>query len=429
MRRLPLVSLAALAVGGFGCGALTGGAAARDGLALQAAAQDVPSCAVEGRVLEGAGGLGTLISIARADCTNGTAIGDAGVAVADLDAPAGSSVRATGWLLPLGDEGFDLARKRTGADAALHIERSEIGSPTGAFEVAERVRTGLRAATRPVPPAEAALLRGITIGDTSAIAMPTLDAFRRSGLSHLLAVSGSNVAIVLAGVAWAASRLSLVARLSVCFATLALFVLVVGPDGSVLRAATMGAIGLVALAVGRQAEPLHALGTAVALLIVARPAAVFSVGLHLSVAATAGIILWASRLDAALPGPRLVSLPLSVTLAAQAGVLPLLAVVFGEASVVAPISNLAAAAAVPPATVIGFVGGIVGVFHEGAGGLILRLAQPFASWILFVADISSEPRWATIAVAREVAWLMTVATVGMVGWTLRRHGEPITLRG
>lgn len=430
MRRVPSLALVALLMGGFGAAAASASIRTAQGNELEALASSVPRCVVTGRVLERVGALGTFVAVDEATCAAGAGVGAGGVAVADLDAAAGSGITATGWLLPLSREGFGAARRRGGARAELRAEDTEITPPTGVFSVASRVRAALAAATEAVAPEEGGLLRGVTIGDTDGISAQRLEQFRRSGLSHLVAVSGSNVAIVLAGVAWAAARMSLYGRVAMCAGALALFVLVVGPDGSVLRAAAMGAIGLVALVVGRQAEPLHALGTALVVLMAIRPSSVFSLGLHLSVAATGGIILWASRLNRRMDYlPQVVSLPLSVTLAAQLGVLPLLAMVFGEVSVVAPASNLAAAPAVAPATVIGFVGGLVGIVHEGLGGIILRAAEPFASWILLVAEVSARPAWAAVSVPKGVAWSSAAATIAACAAALRRVGEPITLRG
>lgn len=428
LRRAPVRVLAALLVGGFGLGVVAAAARADEGAGLEQIAATVPDCRVAGSVLESAGGLGTFVSIEHASCDEVTYV-DAGVAVADLAAPAGSPFTADAWLLPLGDDGFDRARRRAGAAAELSIQEVEVSPPTGAFAFAARIRTGMVAATEPMDRDEAGLLRGLTIGDTEDISLPVLDAFRRSGLSHLVAVSGSNVAIVLAGVAWLTGRLPLYVRMTICGAALMVFVLVVGPDGSVLRAAAMGAIALVAVVAGRHTEPLHVLGSAVALLIAIRPSSVFSLGLHLSVAATAGIVLWAPRLNARLHLPDIVSLPLAVTLGAQLGVLPLLAVAFGEVSAISPLSNLAVAPAVAPATVLGFIAGLAATVWAPAGALVARIAEPFVSWIVFVAELSARPTWAAVPVPPPLAWA-TAAAVGTAAlWALKDHGRPITLDG
>lgn len=428
IRRRPAALLIALFTFGAGCGmvaVLCRGSS--EGRLLASVASKVPHCEARGHVLEEAGGLGTLAKIDELVC-NGETFHEPGVAVLETDAPSGSFFEGSGWLIPLGSDRFDVARKRAGAHAELATDDLTTAPPTGALAIAARIRAGLRAATQHISPPEAGLIRGLTIGDTDGISAFTIESFRRSGLSHLLAVSGSNVAIVLGGVAMAASRLSFRARLTAGVLALALFVLVVGPDASVLRAAAMGAVGLLALATGTRAEPLHALGVALIVIVLLRPQIVYAVGLHLSLAATAGIILWASAIERrARPMPRVVALPLAVTVSAQAAVVPLLMAVFGEMSVVAPVANLLAAAAIAPATILGLIGAVVGSVHAGVGGLVLRAAEPFATWILWVGRTTSLPWWASVEVPSWSGLVMAVP-VGLVAmWTLRSYGGPISL--
>ena len=270
--------------------------------AVSVLASAVPSCRLSGRVLERAGGLGTLVSADRLTCRDHAPVARAGVVVIDEGlGDLGAAIRAEGWLIPLGEDAFDDARRRLGAQAAFDpVERSVDPPRSALFTAAASIRRGLVDATRPLDPRRAGLLRGLAIGDESGLDGHTEDTFRATGLSHLLAVSGSNVAIVVATVSAGAAALGLRTRLSLCALGLGLFVVVVGPEPSVLRAAVMGGIGLATLAAGRRAEPLHALGLALVILFGLRPGIVFSVGLHLSVAATAGIVLWSQRLAARL---------------------------------------------------------------------------------------------------------------------------------
>lgn len=426
MRRRPVLLLLALFVFGYGSGVLVARARGGGGEVLTALAREVRFCDVRGEILEQAGGLGTLARLERVTCDNDVFI-KPGVVVLETSAPAGSAFSASGWILPLGGDRFDVARSRAGAHAELAADDVASAPPTGPRAVAASIREGLHQAGEHISAEEAGLIRGLTIGDTGGLSRPTIDRFRRAGLSHLLAVSGSNVAIVLAGVAVLAARLSFRARMAACACALILFVLVVGPDASVLRAAAMGAVGLLALASGRQAEPLHALGSALMLIILLRPQLVFAVGLHLSLAATGGIILWASHIHRALPFPPLLNLPLAVTLSAQVAVLPLLLGVFGEASLVAPLTNLLAAAAVAPATVLGLAAALLGALHPWSGGLVLQAAEPFAAWILLVGRVGSEPAWATLTVP---SWMGVAAAAPVciaAACTLRGHGGAISL--
>lgn len=420
-RRHPTVILIALGALGFSCGAGAASAQQRTNV-LGPVTDQVPECAIEGAVLESLGGLGTALALERIACEGFDVITDAGVAVADLSAHPGSGIQATGWLIPLGDDPFDRARSRAGADVELAISEVAVVAPGGIAAVPAAVREGLARSGEAIPAPEAALVRGLTIGDTDAIAPATLEEFRRAGLSHLLAVSGSNVSIVLGAVMWMSARMAFRHRLCLGAAGLGFFVLVVGPDASVLRAAAMGAVGLVALAWGTRPEPLHALAAAVIAVVAMRPQIVFSLGLHLSVAATAGIILFTpALLDRLGRLPRVVALPIAVTLGAQVAVLPLLVFAFEEASLIAPLANLLAAPAVAPATILGLAGAVLAPLSQTLGEASLHLAAPFASWILFVGRVCSEPGWASMQLPGSVGYLLSMPVVASVWLSLRRR--------
>ncbi len=386
-------------------------------------ASNFPRCSISGRILEHAGELGTVVAVARAECSGwGTLPGLGPVIFEPLDHEPGSKIRAEGWLRRLTSETFDAARARTGALVAFESSQIELeGPPTGLGRVAARFRKGLAAATTSLDFEKGALVRGLTIGDTSDISPVTEEHFRRSGLAHLLAVSGSNVAIVLGAVILLAGRLSLVARVLLCGAALSFFVAVVGPEPSVLRAATMGALGLVGVVAGRPTEPLQALGLALTLLLVARPHMAQSVGLQLSAAATAGLILWtrplAGVLQRRLPGP--LAFAVAVPVAAQTAVLPILAGVFGQISLVAPGANLLALPAVAPVTIVGLLAGAFGSAVTQAGNALAALTEPFATWILWVARVAGSWEGAAVDCPRWMGWVLAapvaVAAVVSVG--------------
>ena len=422
-RRRPIVVIAGVAMVAFGLGVLGAGLRADRIAPLRTMASDVPRCEVTGRILEHAGGLGTLAAIDRARCGDAAPVAGAGVAVLDGQVgAAGERVDASGWLLPLGDEGFERARAHLGADAYLDVVDIELTpAPPGPHAVASSMRRALLDATATMDPGSGALARGLTIGDTDGLDPKTLDNFRRSGLSHLVAVSGSNVAIVVGAVALMARSLSLALRTGLCAVALALFVLVVGPDASVLRAAAMGGIALAAFAWGRAAHPLHLVALAVIVVIGIRPAMVTSVGLHLSVAATLGIVLWAERIDRSCARvPRLVRIPLAVTLAAQIAVVPIIVGAFGQLSLVAPVANLAAAPAVAPATVLTLAGGVTSLAFPSLGRAVATTAEPFAAWILAVGNRSGNWWWAALEVPKGLAWPLGVPVL-VAGWRSGRR--------
>jgi competence protein ComEC len=142
-------------------------------------------------------------------------------------------------------------------------------------------------------------------------------------------------------------------------------------------------------------------------LIAARPSLVTSLGLHLSVAATLGIVLWSARVAARLrPLPRPIAALIGATLAAQIAVSPLLAGVFGQLSVAGVAANLLAVPAVAPATVLGLAGGVVGSMAPAAGEVIVRPTGPLLSWILGVADLLGSQGWAALEVPTWAGWVL-----------------------
>ncbi|MGH2747863.1 MAG: ComEC/Rec2 family competence protein [Actinomycetota bacterium] len=408
----------------FGSGALNATLRSPEG-ALARIASDAPECAVTGRIVEQAGGLGTLASFTTLSCRGHPTVRNAGTAIltrptADPDA----RFSGKGRLLPLTDEWFDVARARLGAEAFFDFDAIRLSPPRSApFRAAAAIRNGLRAATGGLEARRAGLIRGLAIGDTTGLDERTMEAFRRSSLSHLVVVSGSNLAIVIGALAAVTRRLGLHARVAAAAGGLTLFTLVVGPEPSVLRAALMGGIGLAALAGGRRTEPLNILGLALVGLLALRPFLVFSVGLHLSAAATAGIVVWgrsfAERMHL-LPGA--VATALGATVAAQLAVAPILAGAFGQVSLTGPVANLAAVAAVPPATVLGLLAGLLGAVTPALGAVPARLAEPFGAWILLCGEVFGDPSWTAAEVDPMVGWALGVPVAALTILALRRIG-------
>jgi ComEC/Rec2-related protein len=427
VRRRPNWLLAGLGLVGAGSGLLCAAVRSQGDSPLAALAESVPSCHVSGAVVEQLGGLGSLVEVKRALCEDFPRVDDAGMVVADAqEADPGAVISATGWLLPLRHDAFDAQRGRLGAHARLELREIDVGPVRGPVAaLAARVRRGLRVATAGLEPRAAAIVRGLAIGDVNDMDARTEESLRRAGLSHLVAVSGSNVAIVLGTVALVCRRLALRLRISLACFVLCAFVAVVGPEPSVLRAALMGAVGLAAIAAGHRAEPLHALGIAVIVLLCSRPAMVFSVGLHLSAAATAGIVLWTSPIRRRMARvPDLLAVPLAATLAAQIAVAPLLAFSFGELSLSAPLANLVVFPAVPLGTIAGLLAGVVGAVVPAAGPLLGRLAAPAAGWIVLVGDRLGSGRWAAAEVPTWTALGIAIPVIAAAALSLRTALRP-----
>lgn len=255
--------------------------------------------------------------------------------------------------------------------------------------IAQTLRSGLRDASAVLDPEPAGLLPGLVVGDTDTLSRQVVAEFQTAGLSHLLAVSGANLAIVCVAVLLLLRAMRIGPRGSAAGAMLALigFVILAGPEPSVLRAGVMGAVGLLALAVGRERAALPALGVAVVILVLWDPAMAVSVGFALSVLATGGLVLiaprWADRL-AARGVPRGVAEALAVPAAAHLVTAPVVAGMSGQVSVVAVVANLLAAPVVAPATVLGVLAALAAPVLPWLAELFVRIAGPEADWLIFV---------------------------------------------
>ncbi|QUI31697.1 ComEC/Rec2 family competence protein [Streptomyces alfalfae] len=277
-------------------------------------------------------------------------------------------LRVQGRLAPpLPRGGRAAAVLRVSGERAPHV----IGPPSAAQRLAGELRAGLREATGGLPADARALVPGLVIGDTSRVPAELEEAFRATDLTHLLAVSGANLTIVLAlligppGMAQRAERRGLAPMLGMSLRTTALlggvltlgFVIVCRPEPSVLRAAACGLIALLAIATGRRRSLLPALAAAVLLLVLWDPWLARSYGFLLSVLATGALLTLAPRWGAALRERGVPPRPaeaLAAAAAAQAVCAPVVAVLAARVSLVAVPCNLLAEFAVAPATVLGF---------------------------------------------------------------------------
>ncbi|MEV5825331.1 ComEC/Rec2 family competence protein [Spirillospora sp. NPDC052242] len=276
---------------------------------------------------------------------------------------------------------------------------SALSPPSGVQRAAEAVRAELRAATDVLPPDQRGVLPAMVVGDTSRIPPDLADDFRTAGLAHLLVVSGANLAIVIGAVV-GLCRLVGLGRRAPPLAVVAVcaFVVVARPEPSVLRAAVMGVVGLLALLAGRRRQGLPALGAAVLLLVLIDPALARSYGFALSVAATAGLLVlappWRERLARRLPGP--LADALAVAAAAQTAVAPILVMLSGEVGVVSVLANLLAAPAVAPATLLGALAAVVAPVSSPLARLVVRPAGLAVGWIIGVARVTADLPYATV---------------------------------
>ncbi|WP_194819097.1 ComEC/Rec2 family competence protein [Nocardia sp. XZ_19_385] len=291
---------------------------------------------------------------------------------------------------------------------------------------AASVRGDFAAAAGEALPVDAAgLVPALVLGDTSRLPDPVREDFEIAGLQHLCVVSGANFSILMAVVLFLVRMLTLGPRVAATVAAgaLAMFVVVARPDPSVLRAAAMGAVTLLALVTGRRKQALPALCAAVIGLLALWPELAVRAGFALSVLATAGLILlapsWADWLQAR-GWWRLPAEVVAVSAGAFVVTVPIMVALTGRVSVLAVLANVLVAPVIAPITVLGAAAAVLSCIWAPPAELLLRCAAPPVWWLLSVAERAASLPGATVAVpGGVVGGVVAAVLVAIAVWALR----------
>lgn len=267
------------------------------------------------------------------------------------------------------------------------------GEPEGLAGWAAHVSDTFRAlVVDTVGPSSQGLIPGMVLGDTSLQSSSERDLYIATGLSHLSAVSGANVAIVCSAAAMvcAAFALGPRARVAASLCALATYVVLVGFEPSVQRAAVAGLVGLLAVLNSTRMEPIHALSLGIIALLFVDSDLAVHFGFALSCAATLGIVALSPLIYkhlATTGWPAIFLRAVAVAIAADIVTLPLVALMSGEVSVVSVLANILVEPATVPITIVGLIAAVFAQLGPldvlGAG--LLRLIEPFSWWINTIA--------------------------------------------
>lgn len=349
------------------------------------------------------------------------------VFASDLSVGVGDEVRIDGEIsIPEpGEDGFDyaqyLATKRISAtvDATNVVPLGEdgwIGRVHRRTDVA--LGYGLR-------PDEAAVVRGMVLGDRSRIPEELDEAFQRSGITHVLAISGQHVAILAAMIYFVLRGFAVPIRICVpiTLALIWLYILVAGAPPSAIRAGVVATLVLAARFFGLQVSPLHFMTTMLAAVLAYNPMLIYSTGFQLSVAAVFGILLLRKPLKSFVENtlfrplkkpPEAISNLLAVSLAAQVATAPIIAASFGTVSVIGVLTNLVAVPLSGPILTLGLLGAL-------AGNVLPLLAYPLNAsngflvtlleWIAQTASSMPFAALETSGVGWPLIWMFYVGCV------------------
>ncbi len=366
------------------------------------------------------------------------------------DVAPGDRVAVGGRLeeLPADDGGYGTYLRRVGVAATLRARTLErLGTDGSAASAVEGIRRSSgEALTRALPEPEAGLAAGILIGLRDRVDRDLAAAFTTAGVSHVVAISGWNIAIVAALVAaLLRGRLGRRGRSVVTLGAIVAYTVAAGASASVVRAAVMAAVVLAARESGRAGAATTALGWAVVLLLLADPATVGDAGFQLSVLATAGLIAWATSITERLRAWRAGRLPgwlaesLGVSFAAEAATLPVVLAGFGRFALLAPAVNLVVVPLVPPAMAAGTLALIGGWLTEAGAPPVVATVMGLPGWLVLavlvaVVRTAAAVPFASISLAAPWGPLLGIVAAGGVlfsasgGWRRIRQAGHVSHR-
>ena len=290
---------------------------------------------------------------------------------------------------------FPTAERRVAALIATQGNFTKLAEANFLQRLSAKIRNSFRSTAKSIGGPSGALIPGLVIGDTSLEEASFVIDMRRVGLSHLTAVSGANFAIIAAFLLWLSQWFFKRVRTRLILTSLVLvgFIFLVRPSPSVLRASVMSAVILIAKARGVKADSIPSLGLAISFLILMDPFQAIDPGFALSVAATAGILLLAPRIQSWITNrfghekfAEIAAIPLSATIMCT----PVILAISGLFSLVSIPANMLAEPVVAPITIIGFIAAIASPVLPLVSHYLLVIIKPLSQIIVWISSFASD---------------------------------------
>ena len=279
---------------------------------------------------------------------------------------------------------------------------------------AQRVRDLVSRGAQSFDFADRTLFTGLVIGDDTQQPESMIDAFRKSGLAHLVAVSGQNVSFILAALSPLLSRLKNRFRIFATIGVLVWFVVITRVEPSVVRAATMAGLAFLSVAAGRPTRTMRLIAVTVLVTVIVDPLLAWSVGFFMSVGATCGLCLGAAPLARIIRRPKWLAQLIGATVAAQLGVMPVVILIFGLPSATGIIANVLAVPIAGLVMLFGLpmalcAGLIVDLGLEKLAMILMWPIQVGVRWVWWVAEIFARLKFD--GMANLALWLGVFALI------------------
>lgn len=333
-------------------------------------------------------------------------------------AGGGMTLQVQGRISPVDDTPWARSRHLVGRLNLSNVDGRE--EPSGVRGHLEAIRSVVVAGAEPIGDELEPLYLGLVIGEDRLQAPAQRARFRAAGLSHLLAVSGQNVAFVLAVMRPVSQLFGVRGRLLFTLGLLAIFATATRFEPSVLRATVTAGLAAHTALSGHERDGVRLLSLAVTALVLVDPFLVHSVGFQLSVAASAGILVLGPVLVARMAGPAIVGEPVAVTVAAQLAVLPLQLHYFGPVS----------AASIPANVLAGWAAGFVMTWGLSIGVIAGFAPDPVGAWLQTPATLALVWLDSVAALAVRVpaprvttGGALIVAGILLLWWVVRRRDQ------
>ena len=302
---------------------------------------------------------------------------------------------------------------------SLEVEEYSILKEANLFDkTINKVRSNFLEITTSLSGDARELLPGLILGDTRNQSLALSQDMKNSGLTHLTAVSGGNIAILLLAIIWLCQkfRFTIKKQIVTGLVVLIIFALLVRTEPSVVRASLMGAISLLGLFTGTRRHGISALVTTICIALLVDPNLAVSWGFCLSVFATAGLLVFtrpfANKISELVPRiPESLSVLIAVALSAQISTAGLIAGFSGQITLWSIPANLLASPVIPFVTIMGYLSLVFSIFYTPFAYLFGYLAAIFANWIGFLAHYFASNETSIIHVPKGIIGFLLISFI------------------